>query len=99
MRNEWKRVYMDARARLAVVGIGNTHLIYILFDMLYTGDGYHEALQRYAEFRGEAPEPLHSYLCGVLLRCGMEVGPGVLLSRLREEEVKNEDGVSIATGS
>lgn len=82
---------MDACRALAAVGIQDVHLKYVLFDMLYTGSDYNEALRSYAEFRGEAPERMHSYLCMALLRCGMEVGPGDLLTRLVKGDVKTED--------
>lgn len=89
--SKWKQVYMDACRALAAVGIQDVHLRYVLFDMLYTGSDYNEALRSYAEFRGEAPERMHSYLCMALLRCGMEVGPGDLLTRLVKGDVKTED--------
>lgn len=97
--SKWKQVYMDARGRLHSIGIEDLHTVFVLFGMMYVGLDYNSALRCYAEYRGEAPERLHSYLCGELLRSRLEIGPGELLTRLAGGGVKSEDGVSIAKGS
>lgn len=88
--NDWKGLYQEAGAALLRRHVDNVHLTMMLFCMLYAGVSYAVALQLYSEFRGEAPERMHSYLCYALLRLGMEVGPAELLTRL-EKEVKHED--------
>lgn len=98
MEDNWKQVYMKAREALLGHGIDNTHLEFILFDMVYTGDEYTKALDFYAAWRGLDAVWLHNYLCGSLLRLGKEIGPGALLTGLKGD-VKIADGVSAATGS
>ena len=82
---------MEACAALRDVGIYNVHFVMVLFCMMYVGQSYRTAVRLYAEFRGEVPERMHSYLCGELLRHGLEVGPGVLLTRLAGGGVKDEN--------
>lgn len=97
--NDWKQLYMKARASLLDMGIDNVHLEMVLFCMMYAGEPYRTSVSLYAEFQREAPERMHSYLCYALLRCGVEVGPGVLLTKLAGGGVNDENGVSAATGS
>ena len=82
---------MEACAALRDVGIENVHIVMVLFCMMYAGQSYRTSVRLYAEFRDEVPERMHCYLCGELLRHGLEVGPGVLLTRLAGEGVKDEN--------
>lgn len=80
--DRWKQVFLDCSAELRDQGINNEHFELVLFCMVYYGTTYRQALQHYAEFRGEAPERMHSYLCSVLLRKGLEVEPAAFFKRL-----------------
>lgn len=89
-QNDWKGLYHEAGAALLRRHLDSVHLTMMLFCMLYAGVPYAVALQYYSEFRGEAPERMHSYLCQTLLRRGLEIGPAELLTQL-SKEVKHED--------
>ena len=90
MGDNYKVVFLAAREALLGQGVDSVHLEYILFDMLYAGDGYDKALDFYAACRGVDARRLHNQLCSTLLRQGKEIGPGVLLSKL-SKEVNRED--------
>ena len=88
--DNYKGVFLAAREALLGHGVDSVHLEFILFDMLYTGDGYDKALDFYAAWRGVDARWLHNQLCGTLLRQGKEIGPGALLAKM-VKEVNCED--------
>lgn len=87
---DWKSLYLAAEAALCRCGVDNVDLAMILFAMAYGGLSYTDALQFYADFRGEAPERMQSSICYHLLKDGVERNPCDLLGEL-VEDVNHED--------
>ena len=88
------------RELLAAHGVRHRGALLVLYAMGEFGYSYENALNAYAEFRGVAPEPLHSDICFQMLGAGVETpAPRWFAQLVKELEDKEyEDGLYAAEG-
>lgn len=88
------------REKLAECDMCHRGALLVLYAMGEFGYSYDNALKAYAEFRGEAPEILHSVICYHMLCAGVETpAPRWFAQLVKElEEKEYEDGLYAAEG-
>lgn len=88
------------REVLAAHGMKYRAALLVLYAMAEFGHSYENALDAYAEFRGVAPEIVHSAICFHMLGAGVETpAPRWFAQLVKElEEKEYEDGLYATEG-